>query len=227
MKHCLLLSLFLFPTLAKAEAFKVGVGTEFPLGWNIQAQYSLPTTPIYLRAGVGGFLTPYTRAMNSVAESMEFYDSSVSTLVEESLNGALSAELALGYEQAPIKGWTFELAYNYSSGQGEVTGNQLAAAVTGISILAATNTYQISAEVHSVVAKGGYKWLVSEGWILWGTLGLLKPFESTTTIDRPTTTAIQQAFLQRANEQLDAYMKDIFKNDVYIPFVGLHLLYSF
>ncbi|MBC87588.1 MAG: hypothetical protein CL677_10475 [Bdellovibrionaceae bacterium] len=207
--------------------FQPYLGTEFPLGWTAGGRVQLAQYPIYLRGGMGGFIGAYTDAMNSIAESMGFYDSNTSTLVKESLDGATFTELGVGYANASGEGWLFELAYNKSVGEGQVTGQELLTAITGISVGSASNEYSIDGEIESYKLTAGYAWTIEGSWKFLLSGGLIKPFTSKTNIDRPTSGPVQEAILQAANRDVDDYMNDVYTQDVIIPFIGATVGYGF
>lgn len=211
---------------AEAQSFSAGVGSEFPLGISVDGYFHLETMPFFLRGRYGRFLAPYTSAMNSIAESFDFYNSATSDIVAESLKNANYFEFGLGWEQGAAEGWYVDLGYNYVKGSGQVTGSTILAAI-GVTLPAGGNIYDIEGEIHSVSLRGGYRWLVAESWTIWATAGVLKPVDSTTLIDRDVSGPVQRALLDAANRNVDEYMDDVYKNDVWIPVIGAMAVYNF
>jgi hypothetical protein len=209
-------------------SFSAGVGSEFPVGLNADGILHFSKISTYVRAKVGMFLEAYTDQMNSTAESMDFYNSATSDIIAESLKDATYWELAIGWAPNATKGFFAEASYFSVKGEGQVTGATILAALTDSTLpFAGTNLYDIEGEVQSFILRGGYRWPVFAKSTLWLSFGVMAPLDSSTSIDREVAGPVQQALLDAANRELDEYINETLKDDVYIPLIGANWVYNF
>lgn len=223
----MLLVLLCLPLSVFAVEFSLGLGTEFPMGWSLDGKASVPEYNIYSSVRYGKFIGSYTDSMNDISESQGFYNSATGEIVAETLKDATRLELAIGYQQAPRSGWLTEFSYSQISGQGQVTGAVIAAAVADITLPAGSNIYDIEQKLESVIFRLGYQWELRPQLVLSLTGGLMKPINSSSNLDRETTGPIQEALLNAANRELEEYLSDTLQNDVIVPLVGVTCSYVF
>lgn len=208
-------------------AVTLSVGSDYPIGVHAEVGLPFASDRFYARARYARFLSPYIKSMNSLSEDFDFYNSATSDIISAILKNANYFEIGAGWQQSSLSGWSAEISYAFVSGDGEVTGSQLAEAVSGVSLPAGTNIYQVSGELQMIGVSGGYKWPLNEKSALSFRLGVQKPIQSETQLDRDTSGPAQEALLKAANTSLDDYLKDVFKNDVYIPIIGVNWIYFF
>lgn len=208
-----------------AVDFGAGVGTEFPLGLHGEATGSMDS--FFAKVRYTMIAEPYIDTMNSISESADFYNSAISDILSEALGGGTSIELALGYSAGPKSGWRYEIFYSLIKGEGRVLGTTILAAVTNVTLPAGPNLYDIEGEIQNLGIRASFRKPVSENQVLDFSIGLLKPIDSETTIDRETTGPVQEAVLRAANRELDEYLNDTLKDEVFIPTLGITWGYSF
>jgi hypothetical protein len=223
-KNLILLILFLSNSSVYAQKISVGVGTELPLGVSADVIIQPTDFNFYFRGQAGMFLSSYTDAMNSTAESFDFYNSATSEIIAASLENAPFWQINLGWAPNPAEGIYAEFSYLSVQGQGQVTGATILEAISNTSLPAGSNYYDIEGKVQTLGINLGYKWQIKEGSTILLSGGVLKPIQSNTEISRDVTGPVQRALLDAANRELDAYMKESLENDVYIPVIALHWL---
>jgi hypothetical protein len=217
--------LMLISTGTHAADFSVGLGSEFPIGAHLEGNITINN--FYTRVRYAQFLEPYTNSMNSIAESADFYNEATGDIIAEALSGGNYIELGFGYALEPKSGWRFDLAYAMAKGQGQVTGSTIAQAVADITLPNGTNLYDIEGQVDNFALRATYRYNLKENQSIDFAFGVIKPIDSETTIDRNTTGPVQEAILQAANRNLDEYLNDTLKNDVYIPVLTATWVVSF
>jgi hypothetical protein len=205
----------------------LGAGTEIPSGVSLDARIGVKQSHIYGIGRYGLFIDPYVDLANEVSESFDFYNQATSEIISESLHGADHIEFGIGYEQSTHQGWFGELGYFSFKGEGSVSGRTLLEAVSGISVPNATNLYSVESSVKSLSLRLGYRWPILTQSSLWLSLGLIKPINSENSLDRPASGPVQEAILKSVNEEFQAYMDDLYKNEVFLPVIGLKFYYTF
>lgn len=222
-----LLLVLLWPVVSSAVELSAGVGLDYPVGWSVDGKIAFADQHVYTRFRAGKFIPTFTSSMNSVAQSMEFYNSATGEIISESLRDGTHVELAVGYQQDSTTGWVCDLAYTRISGAGQVSGSVIAEAVSGITLPGGGNLYEITGLLDNLTFRVGYQWEIQPQLVLTVSGGVMKPLSSVTTLDREVSGPLQRAILDAANAELDEYMNTTYKNDVILPLLGATLMYMF
>ena len=201
--------------------------TEYPLGFGAQGTVFFPKAHVGLRAKYLRLIGAYIDSMNSIAVDAGYYNSATGEIIYEVLNESNYYEIGFSVYQTPNHGWYGDIGYSTITGTGQTKGTTVLEAISDVSLPTGPNTYDLYGQLTSLTLRAGYKFSFKEFGSIDLSAAVLKPLTSVTTIDREVTGPIQQAILDAANKELDEYINDLMKSDVYIPLIQVGWLYTF
>ncbi|MBU1623403.1 MAG: hypothetical protein KJ597_07575 [Nanoarchaeota archaeon] len=173
---------------------------------------------------------PYVDLINAVVIAFDGYNDATADLITQALNNSLILRFNAGLRPWADLGLYFDIGYTLVTLGGGVAGEDLFAAVTGITpptnLTGDEHPYDVASTLHLVGFEVGWQWVFAQSWTVRTALGAAFTVASNTTVEAdfdPRFPSLVEDFTAFS----EAYLDDVYTSYVHTPVICVSVGYRF
>lgn len=206
------------------RGLRLEAGTDFPVSVGVRGTVVFPLG-VEVKAGVGLMPGAYVDLINGTLVKFNAYNQETADLISDSLSNSLILSAEAGWDPGEPGGFFIDAGYLMATLGGKVSSLHLMQQATGLPLafIKGDPGIPVSTTLHNVTLRLGWTFTVFEHVSITGALGALKAVGSSTTADFKA----NGPKVSQAQDEMDAYMNDIYVSYVAAPFVTVSAGYRF
>ena len=198
----------------KTTRLDLTAGTTFPIAVNAALAVRLPQR-VYFETALGWLPKAYIAAVNKVATHFDLYDDFQAQTIEESMKNGLAAQLGVGWQPFPKRGFELSLGYTLLWAKGRVEVPGLGAGFP--------DSAPVTTTMHSIVGMVGGRWVTHENMVIRAGLGWLHRVGVKTRTDSSGFEGVADFLIEAANDEIQRTLEEY----GFTPLLMVHVGYRF